>query len=148
MDFVVPIKCVAKQRPRYSSYTKTFFTPKKTKEFEADIAAYAAFHMQKHKFSKLSGPVKVDLKIYLKVPASWSKKKKIEALEGNIYPEGNGDLDNHIKSILDGLNGVAFDDDRQVVSITAQKAYFKENIIHIGIYPHFALTPDTKIFDK
>jgi Holliday junction resolvase RusA-like endonuclease len=141
MDFVVPIKCVAKQRPRYSQYTKTFFTPKKTKEFEADIAEYAAFHMQKHKFSKLSGPVRVDLKIYLKVPASWSKKKKIEALEGNIYPKGSGDLDNYIKSICDGLNGVTWDDDSQVVSITAQKGYFKENLIQISVTPAFVATP-------
>lgn len=32
-----------------------------------------------------------------------------------------GDLDNYVKTLLDGLNGIAWDDDRQVVKITAVK---------------------------
>ena len=33
-----------------------------------------------------------------------------------------GDIDNYVKTILDGLNGVAWKDDSQVVKITAVKA--------------------------
>lgn len=33
-----------------------------------------------------------------------------------------GDIDNYVKTILDGLNGVAWKDDSQVVKVTAVKA--------------------------
>lgn len=33
-----------------------------------------------------------------------------------------GDIDNYVKTILDGLNGAAWDDDKQVVFIEAEKA--------------------------
>jgi len=32
-----------------------------------------------------------------------------------------GDVDNYLKSLMDGLNGVAYDDDGQVVSVKAFK---------------------------
>jgi Holliday junction resolvase RusA-like endonuclease len=32
-----------------------------------------------------------------------------------------GDLDNYVKSLLDGLNGVAYEDDKQVVNLKAFK---------------------------
>ena len=41
----------------------------------------------------------------------------------NYYCDKKPDIDNIIKSIQDGLNGVAYDDDCQVVSITANKIY-------------------------
>jgi hypothetical protein len=32
-----------------------------------------------------------------------------------------GDIDNYIKTIMDGLNGVAWDDDKQVFHVVAEK---------------------------
>lgn len=37
------------------------------------------------------------------------------------------DIDNIIKAVLDGLNGVAFKDDKQVTSIKATKFYCSYN---------------------
>lgn len=34
-----------------------------------------------------------------------------------------GDLDNHVKAVLDALNGICFIDDRQVTEIHAQKFF-------------------------
>lgn len=40
-----------------------------------------------------------------------------------------GDLDNHVKAIMDALIGIAYDDDRQVVEITARKFFGQSKII-------------------
>jgi crossover junction endodeoxyribonuclease RusA len=33
----------------------------------------------------------------------------------------DGDIDNYLKSALDGLNGIAYEDDRQITSVWAEK---------------------------
>jgi len=63
----------------------------------------------------------------IKIPESWSKKKKQEL--NNTYCSNNSDIDNYIKAILDSLNGVFFIDDRQVVEIFARKIYSNEGYI-------------------
>ena len=53
-----------------------------------------------------------------------SRGQKAElARDQKIRPTGKPDIDNIIKAVLDGLNGVAFKDDAQVVFISAQKLY-------------------------
>lgn len=50
-------------------------------------------------------------------------KDKITITLSEIQGESSlrGDLDNYIKSIMDGLNGVAYKDDGQVLNIKAHK---------------------------
>ena len=43
-----------------------------------------------------------------------------------MFCDKKPDLDNAIKSILDGLNGVAYYDDKQVVQISATKMWTQE----------------------
>lgn len=57
----------------------------------------------------------------------YAKKQKIKKQEGDLavlavfYTGGVGDTDNLVKSLLDGLNGVAWDDDRQVKMLVGIK---------------------------
>jgi len=51
---------------------------------------------------------KIDGDIYLSF--TWYAKKK-----------GRGDLDNKFKCVLDSLNGIAYNDDKQVVRLFAEK---------------------------
>lgn len=51
-----------------------------------------------------------------------------------------GDLDNLMKAVLDGLNGVAFADDSQVISATLEKLQSPEPRLEIEIKE---LTPST-----
>jgi crossover junction endodeoxyribonuclease RusA len=46
----------------------------------------------------------------------------------DIYrPRKSGDLDNYLKALLDSLNGLAYEDDRQIIMITARRFDDKDN---------------------
>ena len=44
-------------------------------------------------------------------------------LNNEIYPTTKPDTDNIAKSILDSLNGIAYKDDKQIVSLKVDKYY-------------------------
>ena len=63
----------------------------------------------------LDGPLRVDVLAVFDIPASWSKKKRGEALAGRVWPTGRADIDNVLKAPLDAFNGIVWNDDKQVV---------------------------------
>lgn len=65
----------------------------------------------------LSGPVVVTATAYVRMPASIPKRDRLTAL-----PVRRPDLDNHIKTLLDGLSPL-WGDDAQVVDLLARKRY-------------------------
>jgi len=133
MDLTIPIKAVGKERPRFHPQFKYAYTPKKTKDFEAAIAAHFSVYMRKHGYITEEGPVCVDMTVYNRVPASWSKKKKQQALSGKLRPVRTPDGDNILKAVLDGLNGVAYVDDKQVVQFHFNRLYNDKDLINIKI---------------
>lgn len=96
-------------------------TPKKTVGYE-DFIGWSARGAMRNRL-RVEWPVHVQLAIVQPIPASWPKKKRELALKGEIWPTSRPDIDNIIKAFLDGLNGVAWVDDVQVVSINATKRY-------------------------
>lgn len=70
----------------------------------------------------LAGPLAVEVRAYLPIPASWSKKKHLDAAEGLIRPTSRPDVDNFAK-VIDGLNEVAWKDDAQIVTLAVSKRY-------------------------
>ena len=40
-----------------------------------------------------------------------------------------GDVDNHLKSVLDALNGICYEDDSQVVEVTGTKSYGEPRVL-------------------
>lgn len=97
------------------------FTDKKTASYESTVGATAHAAMQKMGVSQFDGPVELQLHVWLKIPASWSNKKRI-ALEGSYAPK-KPDQDNALKIVMDGLNGVAWRDDVQVCRVVSEKRY-------------------------
>lgn len=107
---VVEIKPRTKGRPRLGRRRKAY-TPKETLEFEA--AFREAFQNQNKRRKPLQGPCTMEVSI-----GSRHIEVLIYELDESIRPKGvTGDIDNYQKAIQDSLNGVAYEDDKQVQHI-------------------------------
>ena len=112
------INPVPAARPRVSRWS-TYY-PKKYTQFKKDMEALTG----ELDTTPCENLVCVSLEFLIKIPKSWSKKKRLAG--ENTYCNNNSDIDNYIKAILDSLNGVYFIDDRQVVEVFAIKKYSNE----------------------
>jgi Holliday junction resolvase RusA-like endonuclease len=113
LSVTVPWKPHAKQRPRVAN--NVAYTPKATKDAEKAIRE-AFLDAVGDAPLPLDGTVRVDLSlandhfnIQLHDAADYTQRKL------------RGDLDNYAKTILDSLNGVAYSDDSQIVTLTVEK---------------------------
>ena len=113
----IEAKAVGKERPRFSKISKCAYTPSKTKEFERLVKSHARYYMKfkNREMCCAKTPVSMNLTIHRKVPDSWSEKRKMDAINGVIRPTVTPDFDNIIKAVTDALQGVFFEDDKQVV---------------------------------
>ena len=127
----VPGNPVPKGRPRFSR--GRVFTPKRTSDYEAGIAIAASEAMKLAGIEKISRLVEVTVTAVIEIPKSYRGKKRTDALLGCSCP--SGDVDNYAKSALDGLNSVVFDDDKQVVKLTACKRWGEEGMTLIKVKP-------------
>jgi Holliday junction resolvase RusA-like endonuclease len=71
----------------------------------------------------LHGYLRVAIDARFPIPASTSRKNRAEMMDGHILPDKKPDIDNITKSVLDALNGIAWEDDKQVVRISVGKRY-------------------------
>ena len=126
VDFTIHTAPVSKQRPRLGK-GGCVYTPSKTKVFENIVAlSYGNRPSFDDKY------IRIRLKFKFEVPKSYSKKKRLEAIEGKIRPT-KADIDNYIKAVLDGLNKKAWKDDRYIVGILAEKEYSEKSCIEVSI---------------
>lgn len=82
-------------------------------------------------YSASAGLLHVDMIVHTAMPLSWPVSRCI-AFEG-CYCDKRPDLDNYLKYYLDALNGVAYADDKQVVSLYAEKRYSVTPCVEITI---------------
>ena len=89
-----------KRRPRFTKQGRAYTDEKTKKEMEEIAVRYKG---QKHK-----GCVSVEVDIYPKLPKN--APKRLEDTPAMKKP----DVDNVLKIVMDALQGVAYDDDKQV----------------------------------
>lgn len=121
-EFEIPGPSMGKQRPRFvrrGRFVSTY-TPKKTLDYQKTVVdsfnevAYGR---------KLEGAVKAEVCAIYEPPKSVSKKKRQEMLDGKIPFTKKPDVDNILKSVFDGLNDIAYQDDCAIDDAHITKCY-------------------------
>lgn len=115
----IDVRPFPKERPRLSG-RRIVYTPHKTRNFENRIAYE---WKKKYKNLILKGAVKLDLVFVF---------KKAKTCKKTLHTQ-RPDIDNLLKSILDGLNKVAFVDDCQVVELNSKKIFASTDAVLISI---------------
>lgn len=106
---IIPGRPVPKQRPRFTR-TGHIYTPQETRDYE-DFVGWKAKEVIKE-------PLEGDIALYIRV-----------YVNRNVF----ADIDNIAKAIMDGLNGVAYKDDRQVVCLSIQRIKGQEERVEIEL---------------
>ena len=102
-----------KGRPRFNRKSGRVYTPQQTYEAEREIAK--AWQKASVLCAPRDVPVKVEIVVRRQLPKTTPKWVISE-------PDlKKPDLDNIEKLVLDGLNGVAYEDDSQVIELHARK---------------------------
>ena len=124
-EFKIPGKAQAKQRPRMGR-SGIVYTPKETLVYENYVKMCYSDYANQFGWLPYENQVRAEIEVLVAVPKSDSKTKKKAKIEGMIRPTVKPDCDNLAKSILDSLNGLAYQDDKQVVELVVKK-YYAEN---------------------
>jgi Holliday junction resolvase RusA-like endonuclease len=122
---------VGKGRPRFVRATGRTYTPAKTANYEAILAAAGIDAMIHEGWHPLAGPLEVRVTAFMPIPRSWSRKKQQAALEGAIRP-GKPDADNILKT-LDALNNIVWRDDAQIAEARVSKLYDAQPRLEIEV---------------
>ncbi len=132
LAFFVPGVPIPKARPRMTRAGHTY-TPAKTKGYEALVRRECLLAMKGQ--APMQQPLLLSAIFYLKLPESWPLWKKAAALSGHLVPDGKPDLDNMLKAVCDAMNGIAYDDDSQVVCLdNIYKVYSDKVGVKIFLY--------------
>jgi Holliday junction resolvase RusA-like endonuclease len=114
---------VPKGRARYArrgNFISTY-TPEKTRTYETLIRDSAIEAMGASE--PLKTPVSLYLYIRVPIPASATKKRLQAISDGSEKPTKKPDASNILKSVEDGMNGVVYHDDSQIINIHVTKVY-------------------------
>lgn len=122
LEFVVQGEPMPAPRPRFTSFGHTYMPSHYTERKEA-IADIAEKEMQGHK--PMQGELEMVLVFAMRPPKSFKKTDVYLCMCGEKRPVKRGDIDNLSKTIMDSLNGIAYKDDSQVVTLSSSKIYAK-----------------------
>ena len=131
VEFVIPGPPVAKGRAR--SFVRNghvaHYTPEKTARYENLVKLAAQQAMQGR--APADGALRLMVRAFFTIPASWSQRKRSAAVGQPVTKRP--DLDNVIKAIKDGCNGVIWADDCQCTELHASKLYAEQPRVEVVV---------------
>ena len=125
MEIVIYGEPIPQGRPRFTK-TGHAYDPERSRNYKQLVRFWVTQHLKKiDDWKPFENALCVDLTFYMGIPSSWSKKKRIQAIQGQIRPTSKrlGDLDNIVKAILDANNGLLWVDDCIITDLSARKRY-------------------------
>lgn len=132
MKLVFEIEPVEQARPRATKMGRgiRLYDPKKVSVYKKQLAMMCQLQ---YKNDPVTGPLKVELTFFRHIQSSISKKERELRLSGSHRPVVKPDTDNYIKSTLDGLNGLLWEDDNQIVDLIAHKYYSDKPRVEVEV---------------
>lgn len=124
IQIIIPGEPVGKGRPRFSvvaGHAKAF-TPKKTRDYEELIKWHYVQQNPGKRFDK-EDALSIFILAEMGIAPSNSKTVQQQKRTGEIRPMKKPDADNIVKIVQDALNGLAYEDDVQIVESHIIKRY-------------------------
>ena len=122
MKFTIPLEPTGQMRARHGVVNGHARTYKHAKQ-EGRENKFLAFAVQHAPEEPIKSALDVTINAYMPIPKSMPKKARELAISGAIRPAKKPDPDNIGKHALDCMNGIFWDDDRQIVGLTVRKFY-------------------------
>lgn len=107
------------------------YTPAKTRNYETTVRL--EYERQVGRMFDRESALEMRLTIYKPIPKSATKRKREQMINGYLRPAKKPDTTNITKSVEDGLNGVAYHDDSQIVDSHAQAFYSDTPCVQVTI---------------
>lgn len=120
VEFTIPGPPVGKGRPRFQKNGHTY-TPDKTRMYERLVESI--YEATTDYVAPEGMPLGIHILAYYPIPESHPKARRMRELHNVERPTKKPDIDNVLKIILDGLNGIAYDDDKQIIEATIIKKF-------------------------
>lgn len=130
--FTIPGEPRGKQRPKFARTAKGVmtYTPDQTTNYENLVKIS---YMEQHGRTKLTGAIDAHIIGQFPIPKSTSKRRRKMMIDGEIHHTKKIDCDNLAKIILDALNGIAYDDDKQVCFLQVEKIYSENPCVTVEL---------------
>lgn len=123
--YVFDIEPHQQERPRFAkrgNYVKVY-DPIKTSNYKKELRLIGSkFAKDMLNFDEKT-PIRLEVTFYRQTPKAMPKWQKALVELQKWFPVTKPDLSNYIKAFEDGLNGILWHDDNQLVDIEAKKRY-------------------------
>lgn len=128
ISFTIDGEPVAQGRPRFGQ--GRVYDPSRSRDFKQYVKLVASQHKPP---KPLEGELHLIVNVYRSIPKSMPKYKRELIKEDKLRPTTKPDVDNYVKSIKDGLKGVIWRDDSQVVSLVVAKWYSENPRVEVVV---------------
>ena len=123
---IFPITPKPTPRPRVGKFGAYY--PKEYQAYKDQLKQLAALICKE----KHEGPISMRIEFYMPIPASLSKKKKLDLVDQ--WHIKKPDCDNLAKGVKDALEGIAYDNDSQVCELIIRKRYSTKPRIEVDLW--------------